>query len=145
MCVMDGFCGMGRLRICVVSLELDKSEDGEDDDDEGEVLPSSLSGSSSEAIAMDSEGDNSADGDGDVLPSDSDPVLGSEELDMEGEAFLLLGLGGVIILCAVREPLARRAYSTPFSLLVVGGGFEKRLSSDKLFLFAAVAIGAYLI
>jgi len=136
MCVMDGFCGMGRLRICVVSLELDESEDGEDDDDEGEVLPSSLSGSSSEAIAMDSEGDDSADGDGDVLPSDSDPVLGSEELDMEGEAFLL---------CAVREPLARRAYSTPFSLLVVGGGFEKRLSSDKLFLFAAVAIGAYLI
>lgn len=144
--VMDGFCGMGRVRICVVLLELDESEDGEDDDDEdeGEILPSSQSGSSSEAITMDSEDDDCADGEEDVLPSDSDPVLDSDELGVEGEAFLLFDLGGVT-LCDVREPLGRRACSVPFSRLVIGGGFEEPLSSGMLFLFVAVAIEADLI
>lgn len=150
--VMDGFCGMGRVRICVVLLELDDSEDDDDDDDddedededEGGTLPSSHSGSSSEAITTDSEDDDCADGEEDVLPSDSDPVLGSDELGMEGEAFLPFDLGGVT-LCDVREPSGRRACSVPFSRLVVGGGFEEPLSSGELSLFVAVAIEADLI
>jgi len=93
---MDGLRGIGSVRMVVLSLELDASED-EEDDDEVDALSSSLSGSSSEASASDSEEDDGADGDCDVLPSDSDPVLGSEALGMEDEEVLLLDLENVTL------------------------------------------------
>ena len=137
--VMDGLCGMGRVSMFVSSLELGESED-EEDEDEVEVLSSSLSASSSEDSAFDSEeADSDADDDCDVPPSESNPASNLDELRLEDEEFFFLGDGDIVAVCAIRE-VSRRAYSIPFSLLVIGGGFEVASLSGKVFLFVAVVV-----
>lgn len=141
---MDGLCEMGRVTMFVLSLELAESEDDENEN-ELEVLSSSLSGSSLEGPASDSEEDDiEADGgDCDVLPSESDPSSDSDEPEVTQETPFPC-CGAVVISCANWETSGRGACSSPFRLLVAGGGPEVTLSSGKLFLFVAVAIEAHL-